>query len=174
MGGNVAMKTDYRPILVLKCNVSFNGISPLSIEGVNRSLYRVLQVFYTHGSGRVYGGNMHSKKMNIEEGFDLSTLTTSSLNNLYDQTVESLRMCSQIMPGDELDEVTVDKNELSLLKFEMLVLDQASKISPKNTDDINDLIDLWTKVSCVHESQNIRPTDKIVMNIFRHLSVQLA
>ena len=117
---------------------------------------------------------MHAVKPNLDRDFDLSTLSTSALNDLYDQTVEGLRKCSKILPGDGSDESHEDEMEASLLEFEMSVLKQASKIQLKTSADINTLIDLWGKVSEINIRSDVRPADKIVMNIFRHLSGQLS
>ena len=117
---------------------------------------------------------MHARKSTLERDFDLSTLSPSSLNGLYDQTVEGLRRYSQILPGDVSDETHADEMEASLMEIEMSVLEQASQIPLKTSADVNSLIDLWGKASEIQMSSDIRPTDRIVMNIFRHLAEKLA
>ena len=52
---------------------------------------------------------MHAPEMNIEQNFDLSTLSPSALNDIYDRTIEELRKCAKIIPDNVLDE------ELSLI-----------------------------------------------------------
>ena len=116
---------------------------------------------------------MQAIKINSDKNLDLSTLTTSSLNALYDQTLDGLKKCSQVIPGEGDDEASVDDIELSLLEFEMSVLDCASKIPLKNPEDINQVIDLWAKASGINAGVDLGPTDKIVLNIFRHLNGRL-
>jgi len=116
---------------------------------------------------------MQAIKINSDKDFDLSTLTISSLNTLYGQTLDGLKKCSQAIPGEGDDEDSVDDTELSLLEFEMSVLNNASKIPLKNPEDVNQVIDLWAKASGINTGIELRPTDKIVLNIFRHLSGRL-
>ena len=116
---------------------------------------------------------MHAPEMNIEQNFDLSTLSPSALNDIYDRTIEELRKCAKIIPDNVLDEENADKIEVSLLECEMSVLRFASQVPLRSKGDINDLMDIWTKASGVNSGEDIRPTDKIAMNIFRHLSGEL-
>ena len=116
---------------------------------------------------------MRAAEMNIEQNVDLSTLSPSALNDIYDRTIEGLRKCSTIVPGDVSDDENTDKIELSLLKFELSVLRCASQVRLRSKDDVDDLMDVWAKASGINSGEDIRPTDKIVMNIFRHLSGEL-
>jgi len=116
---------------------------------------------------------MKSLETDLIRDFDISTLSTTSLNSLYDQTIEGLRKHAQISPEEESDKVNYDDLESSLLDFEVSVLTQAAQIPLENANQINDLIDLWGKASGIHDGVEVRSTDKIVMNIFRHLSGRL-
>lgn len=116
---------------------------------------------------------MHAKKLIVERDFDLSTLSPSSLDDLYDRTVEGLRICSQLSPSDTSDDQEMDQKEIELLEFESSLLEYASRIPLKSKEDVNILIEIWAKASGIHEDSYVRQSDKIVMNIFRHLSGRL-
>ena len=123
--------------------------------------------------GKTRGMNMLVLKTNMNIDFDLATLPPSSLNDLYDRTLEELKQLSQITPGDVLDTNEMDQREDDLLEFESSVLNHAAQVPLKNSKDVQSLIDFWAKSSGVNDGVKLSPTDRIVMNIFRHLSGKL-
>lgn len=117
---------------------------------------------------------MHAAEMSLEENYNLSKLPASALNDLYDRTFEELRKCSKLLPGNEVNDEHGDEKEFSLLEFEASVLNQVSRHPLHNAEDISELMDIWAKASGVNDARDISVSDKIVMNIFRHLSGKLA
>ena len=116
---------------------------------------------------------MPSDHLKLQQDYDHSTFTPSSLAALYEKTMGELSHCSQIAPGDLMDTPAMEQREIKLLEMETSVLNLASRVPLKNEEDINALIDMWEKASAVNYGEELRPTDKIAMNIFRHLSGHL-
>ena len=112
---------------------------------------------------------------NIKESeYDISTLSSASLKNLYNGTIEQLRLCAEMQPNQFSNDAEVDHMENALLDFEQSLLCRASRVPVKTKTDLKDIMDIWEKASGVNDQSDIRPSDKIVMNIFRHLSGRLA
>ena len=89
---------------------------------------------------------------------------------LYEGTVDELRLCANIDPALELDIEAADKREVDLLNFEADLLDQAARIGLNSKDDMLNLMDMWAKVSGVDDSERPSDSDRIAMNLFRHIT----
>ncbi len=116
---------------------------------------------------------MQALDKKVYEARSLSNISFNSLYDLYDGTVEELRICSLIAPGEGSEDSEIDHREAALLEFENILVDRASRMPLKSSEDITNMIDIWAKVSGVHSESDIRQSDKIAMNIFRHLSSHL-
>lgn len=106
--------------------------------------------------------------------YDISTLSAASLKGLYNGTLDELRRCAELEPKQTYNDTEADRLENALLDFEQTLLCRASKIPLKTKSEITDAMDIWAKASGVNDQVDVRPSDKIVMNIFRHLSGQLS
>lgn len=109
-------------------------------------------------------------KLNLNQVRDehITVLSMSSLKQLYVETIEELQVCSEIKPEGTTEDAEHDLREGALLDFESFLLRRASKVPLRSDTDINSLMDIWSKASGV-DRENPRPSDKIAMNIFRHL-----
>ncbi len=96
-------------------------------------------------------------------------LSAIELRQIYTETVEELERFSRIKPSEIEDDVEMEKAEIALLDFEDYLVEQASRAPLKTQEDITALMDIWAKVSTSSED-NCGRSDKIVKNIFRHLS----
>jgi len=113
---------------------------------------------------------MNELKRLFEMDSDREMRTVSQLLDLYDGTIDELRFCANVNPVLELDPEAADKRELDLLNFESDLLEQAAHIPLNSKDDILKLMDLWAKASGIDEGDQPSTSDRIAMNIFRHLN----
>jgi len=116
---------------------------------------------------------MYARQQQVTNKFELSGISIRALHELYDQTMGELERCAQYIPEDSSENEEVDLREAALLELERFMLDSAATMPLKDTQGIHSLIDLWGKVSGVNNADNLRPSDKIAMNIFRHLAWRL-
>lgn len=108
---------------------------------------------------------------NILETSSVSEASSvSHLAELYKQTIEKLRQCANFKPELDAANHEVDLRETNFLDQEETLLEQASRIQLRSKDDVDCLMDIWMKVSGVQTGEDIRPSDRIAMNIFRHMS----
>lgn len=104
----------------------------------------------------------------VEAGIE--SLDVNDLVELYDGTVDELRRCAHITPERNLNDPEGDLREAALLNFEAQVLDQAASIKLCSKNDILHLMDIWVKTANIQPGEQASPSDRIVMNIFRHVS----
>jgi multidrug resistance efflux pump len=95
-------------------------------------------------------------------------LTVLELTQRYSETIEELERFSQINPRDIVDHEEMENAENALLDYEAYLLGRATKISLKTEADINAMMDLWSYVS-KSSPEVATHSNKIVMNIFRHM-----
>ncbi len=113
---------------------------------------------------------MNELKKRLEIESNSGELSAVQLMNLYDSTINELRLCANVDPDEAADIEAADKREEDLLEFESDLLDQAARIRLRTRDDILTLMDVWAKVSGIGEGDQPSPSDRIVMNIFRRLN----
>lgn len=113
---------------------------------------------------------MNELKKRLEIESNSGELSAVQLMNLYDSTINELRLCANVDPDGTADIEAADKREEDLLEFESDLLDQAARIRLRTRDDILTLMDIWAKVSGIGEGDQPSPSDRIVMNIFRRLN----
>lgn len=103
--------------------------------------------------------------LQVTEDVNLSVL---ELTQRYTETVAELERFARVNPRDVVDDEAMEKAEAALLDYEAYLLGQASKMPLKTDDDFNAILDFWATVSKSSDEEN-KPSDKIMMNIFRHL-----
>jgi len=113
---------------------------------------------------------MKQLKELLQIGHDRGELSVGQLLDLYDGTIEELRFCANLDPVLEKDPEAADRREADLLNYESDLLEQAAHIPLKSKDDILKLMDLWAKASGVEDGEQPSASDRIAMNIFRHLN----
>lgn len=106
--------------------------------------------------------------LNINSASQIQSV--SQLLALYEGTVDELRFCANIDPALEIDIDAADKREAELLNFEADLLDQAARIKLTSKEDVLSLMDMWAKVSGVDDSEQPSDSDRIAMNLFRHIT----
>lgn len=116
---------------------------------------------------------MYAKKNVSTKTFDLAEINGDSLHELYDQTMDELKQCSLVVPEWPAHDKDADIRETALVEFECALMDRAAQVPLKNSKDIQELVDFWGKVSGFSNGGDLSPSDKIAMNIFRHLSAHL-
>lgn len=99
---------------------------------------------------------------------ETEVLSPTRLVELYDVVVEDLRQCASIDPKFE-SEIS-DQREADLLGFEANLLNQAARVKIITQEDVEALMDIWAKASCIQSTEDVRPSDRIAMNLFRHMS----
>lgn len=110
-----------------------------------------------------------------EVSTDLEPLTLNDLMDLYEGTVDELQRCARIIPPLVLNDPEVELREAALLDFEAKLLSQAATVQLRTKNDMLHLMDIWAKAANIQIGDSISQSDRIAMNIFRHLSdVQLA
>lgn len=97
-------------------------------------------------------------------------LSVGRLVDLYNANMEELQFCANVNPALERDTEVADMREEALLDFEANLLEQAARIPIPQKADLQGLMDIWQKVSASQSDEYPTPSDRIVMNIFRHLS----
>lgn len=117
---------------------------------------------------------MNAKKEIDSRAFNLVDLTIASLHELYDQTMDELEQCSLVLPEGPVEDKEADVRETALVEFECAIMDRAARVPLKTSQDIQELVDFWGKVSSLNDGADLRPSDRIAMNIFRHLSAHLS
>jgi hypothetical protein len=106
---------------------------------------------------------------------DYETPTVSSLIELYDGVLDELRACADVNPLEDDNSEETDLRESVLLDLEESLLNDAATIESESNEDILGLIEMWGKVRDVTGEQEPTPSDRIAMNIFRHITgVQLS
>ncbi len=113
---------------------------------------------------------MNELKELLELDSDRGIRSVSQLMALYEGTIDELRFCANIDPSLEVDIEAADKREADLLNFEADLLDQAARIKLNSKDDVLNLMDMWAKASGVNEGEAPSASDRIAMNIFRHMT----
>ena len=101
-------------------------------------------------------------------------LTTQNILELYEVTQDELRICGSLNPTFNSTDVHLDIKENTLLELEEDLLNAAACVELRGNEDLKNLIDLWKKTFCQENGDqengdNVRPTDRIAMNIFRYL-----
>jgi len=96
--------------------------------------------------------------------------TVRQLLDLYDGTIDELRFCANLDPVLEKDPEAADQRESDLLNYESELLEQAAHIPLNSREDVLILMDIWAKASGVEDGKQPSPSDRIAMNIFRHLN----
>ena len=96
-------------------------------------------------------------------------LTTQNILELYEVTQDELRICGCLNPTFNSTDVHLDIKENTLLELEEDLLNAAARVELRGNEDLKNLIDLWKKTFCQENDDNVRPTDRIAMNIFRYL-----
>ena len=97
------------------------------------------------------------------------TLTSQNILELYDVTQDELQICASIQPTCNSSDVDVDIKETTLLELEEDLLIAAARVKLRGNEDVQNLIDLWEKISCLEDGNELRLGDRIAMNIFRYL-----
>ena len=105
-----------------------------------------------------------------KSGSTLKILSVSSLVGLYNANMEELQLCANVNPCSEENTDETDIREAVLLDFEANLLQQAAQIPLRTRADLQGLMDIWKKMSSLQTDEFPSPSDRIVMNIFRHLS----
>lgn len=100
----------------------------------------------------------------------LTSFSMRKLLELYDNTIAELRRCANISPiqtqGIDEDEVC----ETALLDFEDIILNQAASAPLRTEDDVLGLLDIWERVTTDNSDGALSASDRIAMNIFRHMN----
>lgn len=104
------------------------------------------------------------------DNVDLKHLTVIGLMELYDGTIDALKHCASIIPEPTPEFEEVELREGILLDFESNILNQAASFPLKTKDDVLGLMDIWAKVVNSSEEESVSASDKIAMNIFRHMN----
>lgn len=113
---------------------------------------------------------MRNLNQNSSEELNLKHLTIKGLVEMYDGTIDELKRCAEVVPDSSLEFEKSEFREGTLLDFESNVLTQAASAPLKTKDDILNLMDLWEKIANVAGSDPASPSDRIAMNIFRHMN----
>ena len=96
-------------------------------------------------------------------------LTTQNILELYEVTQDELRICGSLKPTFNSTDVHLDIKENTLLELEEDLLNAAARVELRGNEDLKNLIDLWKKTFCQENGDNVHPTDRIAINIFRYL-----
>jgi len=107
----------------------------------------------------------------IEFHTDHTNLSVTALKNLYEGALADLKASAEVRPDEE--SYTHEAREVELLDFESFLLTRAARVPLKSSEEINVLMDIWVKAAGIESGQALRASDKIVLNIFRHLSAHL-
>ena len=100
-------------------------------------------------------------------------LSIQDLSELYDGTLEELRYCAKIIPNQDVGNEDVELREAALLDFESNLQQQAATIRLRTKEDVLGLMDIWAKIANVQKDGVASPSDRIAMNIFRHMNGDL-
>jgi len=102
----------------------------------------------------------------------LDSLTIQELLGLYEQTIGELQNCARIVPSESSNDndSNEDIHEHALLDFEAGILNQAATAQIRSKDDVLNLMDLWAKIADINTDDVVSMSDRIVMNIFRHMN----
>lgn len=103
-------------------------------------------------------------------GSSFEVLSVDHLGDLYNGVIDELRFCANVSPVLEIDPVAADKREADLLSLEEDLLQKAANIQLYSKDDILKLMDIWEKSSDINTGEDVGASDRIAMNIFRHLT----
>ena len=97
------------------------------------------------------------------------SLTANNILELYKATLDELQSCASIKPAANSNDLDVESKEGALLDLETDILNAAASVRLRGNDDLQNLIDVWEKASFLGDVNDVRPVDRIAMNIFRHL-----
>lgn len=113
---------------------------------------------------------MNRVKQTSVAGLKSEILSVSQLADLYNGNMAELHLCANINPALEGNTDDADMREASLLDFEANLLEQAARVPLRTKADLQGLMDIWKNLSTLQSDEYPTPSDRIVMNIFRHLS----
>lgn len=111
---------------------------------------------------------MGESELALQDRLDLRAMSPSHLIQQYSETIEALRKCANLDPSQET--AGTDKREADLLDYEASLLEQGARVELSSEDDIRALTDLWAMAASLQTEGDVRPSDRIAMNIFRHMS----
>lgn len=118
----------------------------------------------------MYANKTMTNGIDVKQVEGNAPLPVARLVELYDGTIEELRKCATADPRHEVDTHSADLIETKLLDYEASLVEQAARVPLKTEDDFEGIMSLWSKLVGLEEGQEISPSDRIVMNIFRHIS----
>jgi len=100
---------------------------------------------------------------------DGEKMTVSRLVELYGRTLEGLEACADVCPANDAEHGSADAKEASLLDVEACLLDKAAHVEIRTEREFLDMLDMWRKSSGIVTGVDVNPSDRIAMNIFRHI-----
>lgn len=106
----------------------------------------------------------------LECGLGVDNLSIKDLLKLYNGTVEELKQCANLEPDLDIETAETELKEAALLTLESNILEQAAKIQIRKKEDFLDLMDIWSKAIDAQTEEAASPSDRIAMNIFRHMT----
>ena len=112
---------------------------------------------------------MNNLNLSPETNTGLDSLSIQELLELYDQTVGELQNCARVVPNESSND-NDDVHEQALLDFEASILNQAATVEIHTKDDVLSLMDIWAKIAEINTNDIVSMSDRIVMNIFRHMN----
>ena len=101
---------------------------------------------------------------------ELDLLSIQGLAELYDGTIEELSRCAKIEPSLNEDFEEIELRESALLSLENKILEQFAKTQIHSKQDVLGVMDVWAKVANVQNDGFANPSDRIAMNILRHMT----
>ncbi len=101
---------------------------------------------------------------------DGELMTVSMLAREYSRTLCALEECATLNPADDIGSAKSDSREAALLDVEENLLNKAAHIELRTDRDLSDLVDLWSRSSGILTGDDVKPSDLIALNIFRHIS----
>lgn len=113
---------------------------------------------------------MNTLNRTPEISLNLDALSIQELLHLYGGTVDELRHCAAFVPDGGPDDATQEAREQSLLGLEASILSQAAAVKVDSKDDVLKLMDIWGKVAEIDVTDDLSCSNRIAMNIFRHMN----
>jgi len=98
-------------------------------------------------------------------------LTAHNILEFYEVILGELQICASVKPASNMSNLSTETKEFALLEIEERLLDVAARVEMRGDVNLQTLITLWEKASCFKDVDDVRPTDRIAANIFRHLMI---
>ena len=107
-----------------------------------------------------------------EQQAEIDTYNLNSaidIKKIFIQTIEDLNQFSKIIPSGSIDDHETDVAEKALLGLEAYLLRRAARVPLKTSEEVEAMMDIW-KLASDSSEECCDLSNKIVRNIFRHLS----